>query len=266
MTRAPAWIAPALVGGLLAASPAHAVALFIDDFVTPQSVDVSAPAAVAASGNVANTATAIGVERDLWVEKTFGDAGSDMTARINPNGINLLRQSIGEALGRAVVTWDGPDGVAGPANVDFDGLGGLDFLIYDTLELKVTFSDLGGPVNFRFWSAADPTGNIYADTTFAVPGLIPSGSNVILTRSLSTPDFTAVGGTLASILGNVGAIQMTVDARAGTQEGWDSRYDFVRLTGPDTPAIPLPATLLLGLAGTGALGALGLRRRRRRPA
>ncbi|MBU0717686.1 MAG: hypothetical protein KJ749_05505, partial [Planctomycetes bacterium] len=73
-------------------SPAFAMVLMIDDFITVQDVEVDAVAPPSQSaGSSLNTASAIGVERDLYVEKTAGTAGERIRARVNPNGESLLR-------------------------------------------------------------------------------------------------------------------------------------------------------------------------------
>jgi len=246
--------------GLGAAAPASALTSFIDPFNTPQAAEVVTSAVPATAGSTTTAPFAIGGERDIWVQKTAGGEGERVRTRVNPNGETLLRQTIDDANGRTRVTWDGDDGDA--ATVDYAGLGGLDFLIYTTLDLMVTFSDVGGPINFTFWDASDLTGQTYARTTFTVPGSVPAGSSLLLTRNFTMADFSVfgTGATLTSILGNVGAIQMEIDATAVAQEGWDSRYDYVAVTGPDA-AVPLPAPILLSIAGLAALGGLGLRRR-----
>lgn len=231
--------------------------ILIDDFVTIQNGEVSATVPPNQStGSSLATVSAIGVERDLFVEKTAGLDGERVRARINPNGLDLLRMTIDEARGRVVVTWDGFDGLAGPNQVNYAGLGSIDFSGETALELLVTFSDIGGPVHITFWDASDLTGNTFAKATLVVPGGVPSNSSVLLSMPLSS--FVATGGTLANIFDSVGAIQMVIDATAVAQEGWDARFDYIR-----TVRIPEAATL--GIFGLGLIG-LGIAARRRHTA
>ena len=246
--------------------PASAAVVTIDKFETAQTVetDLIAPASAA---NSLNTATALGVERDLAVDKTAGDAGERIRARVNPGGLNLLRQSLDDARGRTAVTWDGPDGLPGTSQVDFDGLGGFDFAAQSSqVDLSLTFSDLGGPIRFTFWDADDPTGATFATGTMNAPGGVISGSMVPL--SLPFASLAPTGGTLVDILDSVGAVQMIIDATALAQEGWDMRIDFLQTSGapfftpPTNGEIPEPSTLLL--LGVGAVLVLPFRRRRQR--
>lgn len=59
--------------------------------------------------------------------------------------------------------------------------------------------------------------------------VLPGQRTTVLQKQFSPPQafssFSATGGDLNDILGNVGAIQMEIDATAVAQEGWDMRMD-----------------------------------------
>ena len=128
--------------------------------------------------------------------------------------------------GRAVITWDGVDGLFAPNQVNYGGLGLLDLTAYTGLQIVVGFSDQGGPVKFTLWDGT-AGGLIYATTTFDVPGGIPAGSPLTLTREFSEFDFEAE--SITDVLKRVGAIQMEIDATAVGQQGWDLQLDAVRI-------------------------------------
>lgn len=231
------------------------IELTIDDFIAPHQaeIDLLAPPTVGDGNSLSSGVQAIGGERDLYVEKILGTDGERIRTRVNPNGQDLLRQVIDEANGSTFVTWDGLDGNPDPTSVVYNGLGSIDFTIYDFLEIIVSFSDLAGPVHFTFWDSNDLSGNTFAQTTFNVPGGILSGSNVSLTQEFS--NFTANGASLTEILDSVGAIQMEIDATASAQEGWDMRLDLVGAVGQQVvPSVPEPSAVISLLA----LGALPL--------
>lgn len=132
-----------LLGSFVAVGTSASAATFvIDDFITVQCVEVTAAGASSAGSSV-NTTSAIGIERDLFVEKTAGTDGERARVRINPNSEDLLRMTIDEANARVTVTWDGADNLPGRNDVDYDGLGGIDLSAFDTLNLSLTFSDIG---------------------------------------------------------------------------------------------------------------------------
>lgn len=246
-----------LVTGLGQVQPVFALNLLIDDFVSPHSATTGINAAPFGTGNSLNpTTSALGVERDLWVQKTIGGGGpgTDVTANLNPGGLDLLRMTIGDARGSTYVTWDGVDGNPNPfTGVDYNGLGVIDFSGAENLDIIVTFSDLGGPIKFKFWDADDLSGNTFAETTFTVPSSIPSGSPVLLSQAFS--GFSATGDSLDNILDSVGAIQMWIDATAEAQEGWDMRLDLVQTTMSATTPEPTSifSILTLGMMGAGSL-------------
>ncbi len=231
-------------------------AWMIDDFVATQDVSVDA-AAPPNQLNFASTVapTAIGGERDLLVTKTAGVAGERVRARINPLGANLLRLTQDEANGTVVVSWDGFDGSGA---IDASGLGGIDLgagLVNPFFELNLTFSDVGGPIVLEVFEQGN-IGN-FAQATINAPGGVASGSSLLLTKAFS--DFIAFGSSsLGAIFGNVGAIAMTIDARAVAQEGWDMRLDYLKTRG----TVPVTTIALPGGLALMGLGLAAMRRRR----
>ena len=142
-----------------------------------------------------------------------------------------------------------------PNQVNYGGLGRLDLTAYSGLQIVVGFSDQGGPVKFTLWDGT-AGGIIYATTTFDVPGGIPAGSPVTLTRDFSEFDFEAE--SITDVLRRVGAIQMEIDATAvatGMGSATGHRADCSR-------AGPVLCWSILTLAG---VVTHRFRRRRRAP-
>ncbi|MCB1866489.1 MAG: PEP-CTERM sorting domain-containing protein [Chromatiales bacterium] len=219
---------------VMVAGPARAI--LIDDFVTQQTVSVSAAAPPTQSGfNSAATLTAIGVERDISVTKTFGALGELVRVRTNPTGFDLLSQGIDTARGTVRIDWDGPDASSA---INYNGLGGKDFtggVANSYFEIIVADSDHAGPITITFYENGGG-GTKFASTVFNIPIVAPD-SYQSFTRLLA--DFSFAGGaTFNSVFTNVGAISMFIDASAVAQQSWDLRIDLLRTA-------PAPASVLL---------------------
>lgn len=226
----------------------------IDLFETAQSAETSMttppPHGV---GSVANpTATALGGERDLFVNKTGGVDDERLRARVNPLGTTNLRiDSDSEVLGSVFVTWDGADGDPNPfSGIDYDGLGGIDLTeggMWDGFDLTVSFSDIGGPVKLSIFDNAANDAASVATGTFMVPSGIP-----INTPTAIHIDFADFTGT-TSALTNAGAVLMEVVNDSGALD-----MHIVSLVRTET--IPEPSAFLL--LGVAPLFGLLMRRRR----
>ena len=249
MKKACLWTAVVALSPISAAAlPAQ---LLIDDFLDAQSVAASGgPPDSQADASAAPGA--LGGFRDLRVLKLFeGATGGVVRIEANPAAEDELRFSTTPtSRGLGYVRWDGGDNVGLQRD-----LGGLDFVIYDALELGVTFSDVGGPVGVLF---ARADGAAEAQATIDVPGAIPANSDQVLSLPLLDANFVTTGGTLASVLADVGAIELAIDGSERAEENWSANFDFVRLTRAQAQ-IPLPAPALMLLAAVGAFGAFRLR-------
>ena len=267
--------------------PVNAATIFIDDFGSPALGHESTASLVAPANGSPDVvdglppAMVIGGSRDLFARKTAGGTNNVISSRTNTSGLGRYAYSSDESTnGWASVVWDGtaaggdlggnPMNVLGDAlvptppatQVKFDGLGGIDLTaggLATSLDMFVLFSDLGGPVTFTVWDNDDPSGATFAELTMVVPFLIP-GVNPMQTIPYSFASFTPTNAALAStILDSAGAIQMTIDGRAGPgQSGWDLAIDYVRIES----LVPEPSSV--ALAGIGLLGLTLLGRRRRR--
>ena len=234
-----------LVPGLLAALfCSSTLAGHIDLFETAHSVETSIAAPPAQGvGSVANpTLTALGIERDLFVNKVAGADDERLRARVNPLGETKLRiDSDAEVKGSIFVTWDGVDADPNPfTGVDYDGLGGIDLTDgYDGFDLIVSFSDIGGPVKLSIFDASDNSAASVATATFNVPAGIPTDTPTAV--HLDFADFT---GT-TSALTDAGAILMEVlDENAG----WDLNITSLVRTVPEPSTFGLLAVLpIVGL-------------------
>ena len=211
----------------------------IDLFETAQSVEatVTAPPPQGV-GTVANpTLTALGVERDFFVNKTSGADDERLRARVNPTGATQLRiDADAEVLGSVFVTWDGVDDNPSPfMGIDFDGLQNLDLTAdgADAIEVVISFSDRGGPINFSVFDSTANSAGAVATATLNVPGNIPPNTPT----SLLLPFASFIGTT--SALSDAGAILMEVE---GSDGGWDLNIVSVE-------TVPEPASILLFVLG-----------------
>lgn len=247
-------VAAATTGALLcASSTSFAAVIVIDDFDSPQSLEILAAVPPTISGSSSVAASAIGGERDLLLEKLVGAEDDRIRARANPEGLKRLRHSQDSGVrGRTVVTWDGIDG---SSDLSASGLGGIDFLIgaSPVLQFGVDFADLAGPVIFEFFELGDATRIARAVINIASPSF-PILTDTVFQRALADFDFLG-GATLNSVFSNVGAIRMTLDGSAVAQTGWDIDLDFVRVN------VPEPGSVLL--FGAGLLSLVSVVRRRR---
>jgi hypothetical protein len=228
-------IRTAVLATLVAIMPlAYVNGAIIDLFETPHSAEstVTAPPPQGV-GSLANpTDTAIGVERDLFVNKTSGADDERLRARVNPIGATKLRiDADAEVLGSVYITWDGVDGDPNPfTGIDFDGLQSFDLTAgANAFELVVSFSDIEGPIHFSVFDATANNASSVATATLNVPsGIAPNTPTVF---SLPFASFT---GT-TSALSDAGAILMEVEGSSG---GWDLNIVSIE-------TVPEPASILL---------------------
>jgi len=213
-------------------------AMMIDDFISDHMAAADGVPTVTDFSSVA-AATAIGGERDLWVEKTAGADGDRIRARVNPNGLERLRHSQDSGVeGRTRVVYDGADGVV---DIDFDGLGGVNLLDGSSqFEIGVTFTDISGPITLTLYDNDDPSGATSATGGASVPGTIASETVVTIPFSMY-PN---------SILDSVGAILFEIEGGGASLAGRDADFSFIRTGGAEIPE-PAAASIwavLFGLA------------------
>ena len=230
---------------LLASPFAQAGFIFIDDFVTPMSVQTaSTTAAVTASGSV-NTLTAIGVERELSVSKSATTGARQVTASTNGSDLDRFAFSApASTSATALLTWDGAGTGAGAA-----GLGGLDFGNPGGgfFEVGVEFADLAAQLALTVFDATDS-----AKQARGVLNFVALDGTQILT--LAFGDMQLLGGANSSIFSNVGAITMLVNSGVPTVQALDVEISQVRVF------IPVPGTVPLALLGLGLVAAARRRR------
>lgn len=244
---------------LLAGPQLQAGIVGIDDFdQTTQLLQFNPPpggptiAAGSTDFNESEAPEAIGNFRDLFIqtdqEISFNDSGE--IAVVSTQGQVQVANTVNSQVNVAI-TWDGNDAATTGADVDIDGLGGVD-LIDGTntgLLMDIDFADLGVDLTFNIW---DTSGNV------------ASVSRVFSSQVQDEQVFFAYSDLVGDSvdLTNVGAIQLL----ASGPQAYDVDFSLLQSVNPDGPPPPTPvsAPATLSLVGLGMLGATLTARRRKR--
>lgn len=235
------WLHPLVVSGVAGLAPlVTSGEILIDDFATPQLVEVTLGGADAAQGVVA-APEAIGGERDVQVVRTSG--GGSLQFQTGVVGQERLECSAGAATeGSCLVLWDGTDG---SFVLDPDGLGGIDLTeggANDAVVLGVLADEVAS-VEIQVVRALD--GSFVSAVLW-----LPRGGSELVERSVPISAFGP--GDAAAVFADAGAISILVSGEAG----FDVLLDDLRV------AVPEPAGA--AAAAIAALGSLSTRARRRR--
>jgi hypothetical protein len=208
-----------------------AATIMIDDFVTPQSVAVTASSPTGSS--IVAASEVLGGERDMKLALTSGFTSLSLSS--NPFGGEFLVHDSGATVrGISSIIWDGPDG---SDNIDFGGLGGVDIGTGNTaFVLAGVVADLSGTISLIVYDAGDAAGDTWSQADYTLPTSILSPTDLVIPFS----DFTFHGAGGAADLTNVGAIEFQIENI--TTGSLDVILDSVSV-------VPEPSSLWLSLVG-----------------
>lgn len=225
---------PAMVV-LSGALPASAATILIDDFITPQSISVTASTPTGSS--IVSAPEALGGERDMKLALTSGF--TSLTLSSNPFGGELLVHDSGATVkGISSTIWDGPDG---SDDVDYDGLGGVDIGTgNNAFLLSGVVADLSGTISLIVYDASDASGQTWSQADFSLPGTVLAPSEL----QIPFTDFNFHGSGGAVDFANVGAIELQIENI--TTGSLDVILHSVSV-------VPEPSSLWLALTGWGSL-------------
>ncbi|HSJ99415.1 MAG TPA: hypothetical protein VLC53_20225 [Myxococcota bacterium] len=220
--RAFAGPAAALSLGLAASAGGEVV---IDAFVTQQILQLPAGSALSTFGAVA-AGDVLGGERDAEISRVNGNDAVELL--VNPVGDELL--SCSASAGTTViwrVTWDGPDGAA---EVDPDGLGGVDLTQGGANEgfLLAVSADVPATIEIAVTGAAGGT------TTGSLS--LPGGQPELQDRFLPFTEFDEPG-----LLADAGSVSLVLSGSAGL----DAQIDGLRVPEAEGAAAAVAALCAL---------------------
>lgn len=250
---------------------AEAAPITIDPFNSTQIAVIASSASPSNPTNVIsstanNAPLSLGGQREFIARRSNGNGKVELD--INDTAESALSfTSTGNAIGRGLVIWDGPDTTTGPfdprsstdsivrGEPNAFGLtgsgttGGVDLTDGGTNNAIVfhAYADNQGlPVIFHFYRSA----GVFATATLHIPG--NTSGFQMNAYSIFFGNFVTNGATANEIFKDVKAITMQVDGRNGS----DAQFDLL-----GSANVPEPSTMSLSLVA-GLLGFLGIRRRR----
>ncbi|MEZ6127354.1 MAG: SdrD B-like domain-containing protein [Planctomycetaceae bacterium] len=202
----------------------------IDDFGQPiagQSVDTTA----ANPNSSFAAATAVGGERDLFVERTSGSSLVSLFTFDDAGTPTLGVASNPGTTGLGIVSWDGVDG---NAVLNTTGLNGLDLTSGGTATgfQLTSIGDLGGTLTIRVHS-----GSNMSEITTPVP-------NVATTVFLEFANFTTAG--TAADFTSVGAVELQIQGPAN----FDGQVSLFGTLGPNVKTANFANYIPMTLGGT----------------
>jgi len=196
--------------------------MMIDSFdSTTQAVAVTSTVPMSDSNSML-ASEALGGQRDLFVELLSGAGGVELEVNLLNLGLLTFSNKL-DAVGRGVVTWDGPDNDAD--QLDPIGLGAID-LTENGSNLGVRYILLGGEVSGGVLTMHIYTdaGN-YSSVSQAIPQMPVGMGEIVMLLRFS--DFAVSGGSGADFT-NVGAIQLEIQ---GVQK-LDAEFKELGTIGP----------------------------------